>query len=326
MRRAVLGFVVGLVTLLAAGEAVLRLYPPSDLHRFLGESAPLSGPFRPDAEMGVAYRGWEALEADYRERLESYRPWLRPRPPSPCWAMFGNSFVQAPGMLADTARRRLTGVCIVNLARNEELPVRIAGAAELLDAGLRPERIFVVLLPLDLSGLRRFPLSEHVVTASGALTYRPRLPGGAAGAVLGGLRLGLMAWVRAGLHQADPAFRPQRLNLDLPPGAAADVERLIGALTRKAGDVGVPVTVVLIPSHEQITRGVPCGVQDALRPVLERAGADVCDVREAFLAAEDKPSLFIPDKHFSDRGNDLLLNAILRHVRRDSAIARRAAP
>jgi hypothetical protein len=315
MPRAVLGFVVGLTAVLAGGEAVLRLFPPSDLHRFLGESAPLDGPFRPDADFGVAYASPQAFEAEYGERLRMYRPWLGPDAPSPSLAFFGNSFVQAPGMLADTARERLPEMCVVNLARNEELPVRLAGAIELLDAGLRPERIFVVLLPIDLGGLSRFPLSAYRVTSRGALTYAPRIPPGPLGCVVDNSRLVLMAWVRSARHQADPGFRPQALNGPPPAWAADDIQRMFSALARRAGAVSVPVTVVLIPNHEQITRGVPCGMQDALRPVLERAGVDVCDVRDAFLADADKPSLFIPDKHFSARGNAILLDAVLAHVR-----------
>ena len=41
----------------------------------------------------------------------------------------------------------------------------------------------------------------------------------------------------------------------------------------------------------------------------------MCDVRGAFLAAPDKPGLFIPDKHFSATGNRLLLATILEHLK-----------
>jgi RNase P protein component len=40
----------------------------------------------------------------------------------------------------------------------------------------------------------------------------------------------------------------------------------------------------------------------------------VCDVRESFLTHPNKPALFIPDKHFSDLGNDVLLQELLQHL------------
>jgi hypothetical protein len=48
----------------------------------------------------------------------------------------------------------------------------------------------------------------------------------------------------------------------------------------------------------------------------------VCDVRGPFLTADDKPGLFLPDKHFSERGNRLLLDAILDHLSRSGETPR----
>ena len=123
-----------------------------------------------------------------------------------------------------------------------------------------------------------------------------------------------MGWVRTGRQRAIPSFRPQVLNHGIPATVKADFAALLGHLGEAGRRHGVPLTVVLIPNHEQITRGAAFGFQDELTPLCHEAGLDVCDVRRPFLGAADKPGLFIPDKHFSDRGNGLLLDAILAHL------------
>ena len=67
-----------------------------------------------------------------------------------------------------------------------------------LDNGLRPERIFVELMPVDTLGLGTQPLQTIHVTPQGALTYKPRLPGGPADWFIAHSRVALTAWVRAG--------------------------------------------------------------------------------------------------------------------------------
>ena len=86
----------------------------------------------------------------------------------PVWAFFGNSFVQASGMLADTARGRVTDKCVFNLQRNEHLCVRLAQVRVLLEHGWQPERIFLVLMPLDVAPLGSDNLDSLYVTAKGA--------------------------------------------------------------------------------------------------------------------------------------------------------------
>ena len=62
-------------------------------------------------------------------------------------------------------------------------------------------------------------------------------------------------------------------------------------------------------------QGNTFGFQDTLTPLFRGLGLDVCDVRGPLLAYGDKKALFIPDKHFSKQGNQLLLAEILRHLR-----------
>lgn len=295
------------------GEVYARLFPPRDCHAFLGEESPLTGSFVADDDFGLAYRSWQAF-LDNNPRLRSYLPFDAPDP-RPVWAFFGNSFVQAPGMLADTARARLPGRRVFNLGRNEVLCVRLAQTRLLLENGLRPERLFVVLLPLDAASLGQDPLRTVHVTARGALTYCPRLPDGPLGWLTQRSALARTAWFRTGRHHAHPDFRPTQLNQGLPEELRADLDRLFGRFARMVRTHQTPVTIVLIPNFEQITAGAPFGFQDAFALVLRRHGLDVCDVREVFLQHPAKPSLFIPDKHFSELGNRVLLAELLRHLR-----------
>jgi hypothetical protein len=301
------GAAVAALLLLAAGETFLRRFPPSDFRPYLGDESGLAGPFRPDERFGVQYRSWQVFVDDH--------PGRPTRIESPhCWAMFGSSFVHMHGMLADTTQAALPDRPVFNLGRNEWIYVRAAQVSLLLEHGERPERIFFVLMPLDCWPLVKHSLSQLHVTPQGGVAYVPRDPGGLGGWAIQNSRLALMAWVRTGRHEAVPSFQPRALNTAIPAPLKADLTRLLTDLGESGLRHGVPITVVLIPNHEQITDGAAFGFQDELTPLCQRAGLDVCDVRRAFLAADDKPGLFIPDKHFSQRGNRLLLGAILDHL------------
>jgi hypothetical protein len=308
----VLGGLLAAALLAGLAEAFLRNFPPRDLHPYLGESSPLTGPFAPDDDFGAGYRSWDTFRADYSERLDQLGPLDDARP---TWAMFGNSFVQAPGMLADTARDRLTDHRIFNLGRNEHLIIRLAQIRLLLERGFRPERIILLLLPLDVAMLGEQPLATVHVTARGALTYQPRLPAGPGALAISHSRLALTGWVRSGRQHGNPGFRAAQLNQGIAGPLLADLDTVFGNLARITRDHGVPVTVILLPNHEQVMRGVPCGFQDALGPVLCRHGYDVLDTREVFAGQPDRAALFLPDKHLTPRGNALLLDTLLDHLR-----------
>jgi hypothetical protein len=316
-RARVLGILGALLTgsvLLGAGEAFLRCFPPRDFRPYLGAGTEGIGSFRADRRFGIQYRSWYDFQSEYRERLTQYEPLARDVKGRPTWALFGNSFVQAPGMLGDTAASALPARRVFFLARNEDLHVRLAQIELLLEHGLKPERLFVVLLPHDVSYLAIHSLGQIRVSPAGAVTWSPRLPAGRAGDLLKKSRLGLLGWVQAGQHEAVPGFRPSTLSSGIHPAILADVRHLFGALATVCRRHGVPATVVLIPNYEQICRGAPSGFQQTMTALCHRLGFDVCDVREAFVSQPDKAGLFIPDKHFSARGNRLLLETILAHV------------
>src|SRR5438270_2622918 len=122
------GLVIAVAAVLAAGEAYLRLAPPGDVSVYL-EGRDRTGPFRTDPRYGVQYRSFDALAADNHPAIfDFYRPLFDGRTSARSWAFFGSSFVQAPGMLADTARVFVPQRFTFNLGKNEQFPVRFAQA------------------------------------------------------------------------------------------------------------------------------------------------------------------------------------------------------
>jgi hypothetical protein len=295
------------------GELFLRGFPPKDLQPYLGEQSPLTGHYVPDTEFGGTYRSWQALCDDNVEWLAEFMPLDQASASRPVWAMFGNSFVQAPGMLADTARAGVPDRRVFNLGRNEPLPIRFAQLRELLEHGLAPERVIIEMMPLDTWTLAQSPLASWRVTSRGAITYRPRTPSGAAGWLIEHSRLALAAWTRTNRHVADPSMQPSQLLNGLGADHLADLRQLFTGVAHACNRRNIPVTVILIPTYDQIAKGKPFGFQDCLIPMLHDLGIDVCDPRAAFCGYADKPSLFIPDKHFSPAGNAILLAELLAH-------------
>jgi hypothetical protein len=309
-----LGGVLAAVPLALLAEGFLRLCPPKDLHPYLGEASPLTGPFAPDHDFGVTYRSWEAFCDDNRERLAPFLPLPARSDALPVWALFGNSFVQAPGMLGDVARERVHDRRVFYLGRNEHLCVRLAQLKLLLEHGLEPERVFFELMPVDLVTLGEQPFSTLQVTTRGALTYRPRLPGGVAGLLVRHSSLALTAQVRAGWQRGNPSFNGKRLYEGIDAPLLSDLEHVFGNLARVARQKQVPVTVLLIPAYHQVVGGASFRFQDTLAGLLRGQGYDVLDLRAPYCRHPDPASLFLPDKHFNRAGNELLLDAILRHI------------
>ena len=318
LKRALLlagGGIAAAIMLAALGELFLRYFPPSDNQEYLGKASLETGPFIPSAKFGIAYRSWQAFADSNCDYLAEYLP-LDQSDGRPTWAMFGSSFVQMQGMLADTTRSRLPGVRVFNLRRNETLIVRLAQIETLLEHGLRPQRIVVALMPLDVWALAKQPLSTVTVSPGGALAYKPRLPPPPCDLFVQNSALARTAWFRTGRHIGDPDFRLSQIEQGLPPRLRTEMAHVFGELERLSKQFDVPVTILLIPGLPQITRGMSFAFQDDAGALLREIGLDVCDPRERFLACSEPQSLFLPDKHFSPRGNQILLDALLEHWNR----------
>ena len=313
----VCGFVIAMGCVFALGELYLQLTPPGDLAEHLGVESPKAGPFAPDDRYGARPRSLAALDADNPGKLDPYRHLFHnPKPPR-VWAFFGSSFAQAPGMLADTTRWLVSNRTTFNLGKNEILPVRLAQAELLLDEGLPIERIFIVVIPLDGFFFALHSLEQIRVTPNGGISYDPRMPA-VGGWFVRNSRLVRQCWTQTGWHQNSPSYPTRRLNDQYDGPMLADYTKLFGHFAVAMRQRRVPVTMVLIPNYEQTSRGAGFAFQNAITPVLREQGYDVCDVREAFMTHPDKPSLFIPDKHFSDTGNRLLLATVLEHLKATS--------
>jgi hypothetical protein len=323
-----LGSLIAIVLLAGLAEMFLRCFPPRDLHPYLGEASPLTGVYRPDADFGVTYQSFQAFCDANAERMRPFLP-LRDHPDSrPLWAFFGSSFVQAPGMLGDVARDALPDRRIFYLGRNEPLFVRLAQLKLLLENSLEPERVFLVLMPVDMLSPGEQPLATLHVTSRGALTYEPRRPPGPAGSLVAHSRLALTAWARAGRHRGNPRFNKNTLYQGVEATLEEDLRTVFGNLARLTRPRGVPVTIILIPSYHQVLENAPLGFQDQMTKLLGALGYDVFDPSAAFKAHPTGQALYVPDKHLSAAGNQLLLSELLRHLGRQRQLARadREAP
>jgi len=96
-------------------------------------------------------------------------------------------------MLADTTREFVPQRVTFSLGKNEPFPVRLAQVEFLLDNGLKPERVFLVVIPLDVYTFAAHGLDQYRATEGGALAYAPRVP-----AVGGGLVRNSRLALRAG--------------------------------------------------------------------------------------------------------------------------------
>ena len=128
-------------------------------------------------------------------------------------------------------------------------------------------------------------------------------------------RLALQSWTQTGWQVNVPRYPTRLLNDRYDGRMLADFTKVFGHFAVATTRRRVPVTMVLLPNYEQTARGGRLRVSGRDHAALREQGYDVCDVRQAFLDYPDKPSLFIPDKHFSDIGNRLLLATVLEHLK-----------
>src|SRR5262245_8569168 len=186
------GFFVAAAALIAVGEVGVRVAPPRIVQPYLPDDD-RPGPFQSDPHYGVQYRSWDAFRDDYADALKPHEFLFAASDPPKTWAMFGSSFVHAPGMLADTARQQAPNRHVFNLGRNEFLYVRAAQLEFLLDHGLRPERIVFAMHPLDAAVFARQTVKMVHAGPNGALAFDPRLPA-VGGEVIRKSRLALAGW------------------------------------------------------------------------------------------------------------------------------------
>jgi hypothetical protein len=276
--RFVVGVLIGLVAPLIFGEAYARLRPPADIQEYLGDDSPLTGIYRPDPVLGADYRSI----ADYRPAEAPPFAEIRPLNVPQTWLFFGNSFAR---QLSVKAREELPSHRILFFREfKDRLHLRIAEARMLLKDGLAPERMIFTLIPGEIAAYVKLPLSSVYVNRGGAITYRVRMPPAPWDRIIAHSRLALMAWVRSGLYQAMPRFRPSLITEIVPEIVVADFRRLFGVLGDLSREYRVPVTVVVFPDRRQILSGdSKFAMQKMVAELGKQAALDVSEPDPASL-------------------------------------------
>jgi len=298
------------------GEAFARLSLPRDIRQHFGQDATQERIYKPDPVLGADFRSYDDYRALNAAGLSRLGP-LELRKPT--WLLFGNSFVQGAGHLADTAERMLPDIRIFALRRFVDLPLRAAEARQLLSHGLRPQRIFFVMQPIDQLQIGKRPLSFIEVNAEGAITTRLRWPDPPWTSAVTASRLATIAWIRSGRSAGDPSFNIRRIAETPSPRMQQDLLRIFNHLGETSRRFKVPVTVVVLPDRAQVLGGAGFGFQEAVTELTRRAGIDFLDARRPFVETADKMSLYVPDWHFSERGNALLVQELVDHAKAQAA-------
>ena len=107
---------------------------------------------------------------------------------------------------------------------------------------------------------------------------------------------------------------------------ADDLHKFMSVLGDASRKSGVPITVLLIPNREQIFGTAGYALQDAVAEMCRSERLDCFDARQIFTNDTDKPSLFLPDWHFTERGNRLLLTHLLTHFDHQKAATSEPVP
>jgi len=307
----VAGLLAALLAVLLTGEILARFAMPKGIREQLQGAAQPQRWYKPDPLIGADFRSYEDVQRLNAPMLRRLGPLDLPKP---TWLLFGNSFVQGPGNLADTAERLLPDTRIFALRQYVDLPLRAAEARQLASQGLRPSEIFFVMLPIDLVQIGKRPLSFIEVSGDGAIGTKLRWPDPPWASAVKASRLATIAWVRSGRAAGDPTFDARRVSDTPSPRVQQDLSRIFNHLAETSRRYNVPVTIVTLSNRDQVFGRAGFGFQDTVQALAKQAGIDFLDARRPFIEAADKLSLFVPDWHFSDRGNRLLLQELINHA------------
>ncbi len=310
--RFALGFLAALSFAGVAAEVFLRCSPPEDLFPYLGDASPLTGHLVPGDDFGVRFASLADLIADNPRTLGLDSPLLAGNASTKSRLFIGNSFgFNLCGRLLAT-RTDITGLV---LDRREKLHVRMAQMAVLAEAGVRIERAYLVITPVDFKFLGEHGLARHTANAGGAAVFTPRLPSAPFADVVDNSRLALTAWVRTGWHQGDSQFRTRHLSRRVVPHLKADIDRLFANLARITRNHDFPITVVLVPMKTEVVPGADFAIEDVLVEAARQRGLDLVDPRPEFLSHPRKNDLYIADGHLTAEGDDIVLAALERRPR-----------
>ena len=134
-----------------------------------------------------------------------------------------------------------------------------------------------------------------------------------------GSRLAAIAWLRSGRAVGDPGFDRRKVAANPSARVRGDLARILDDLAETSRRYGVPVTVIVLPDREQIFGRAGFGFQDTVRELSRRARLDFYDARAPLVEADNKRGLFLPDWHFNERGNTLVMQGLLAHLRNSAS-------
>lgn len=316
--RFALGLVITLGSLLLLGEFYLRWFPPPDLHPFLGNDSPLTGNLAPHPDFGVGFASWDMLRKDNPHTLKPGSP-LLPTARSvaegpaekPVWLFLGSSFAFE---LVSRFPKVFTEEKATTLDRREKMNVRMAQIQTLLDAGSRPDHIFLVLIRPDFIHLGEFQLEHQTANDQGGYVIEPRLPPGVFGALTAQSRLAFTGWSRLGLHKDQPNFRHRDLSRRVPASMQSDLDKMFAGLGQSSKRHGVPVTVIPIPERRIVLRKEGFALEDALVALTRAHDLDCFDPRPLFLRHARPEQLYVADGHLSHQGNLAVLRELKKHL------------
>jgi hypothetical protein len=315
-----LGAMTAIALLLGLAEIYLRVFPPDYLHPFLGDDSPRAAHLCPDADFGVGFASWDALVAGNPGTLGPHSP-LCPHSSAAAantWLVLGTSFGFE---LAKRMPGEFPGHTILTLDRSEPLTVRLAQIKTLLESGCRPAHIFVVTTPIDFNTLGEFELCHHRANSRGGYVFEPHFAPEPFGAVLRHSRLAFSGWTRLRLHRDHPGFRMKQLTDRIPETMQRDQRQLFAGLARCEREHPVPITVLVLPGMNEIVQRGGFALQDTLIGILKTERLTYVDPRPALLAHAPARELFVPDGHFSDLGNHIVLETLRQQLARADRIA-----
>lgn len=307
------GFFLACLMGFGVAETYLRFFPPGDIHQYLGEHSPLKGVLVQDKDFGVGFASFETLRVNNPHALGSLVS-FSDNQYDRTWACFGNSFVHGRGNLVDSICAYIPDRPVFKLDRAESLLVRFAQIKTLLENGFHPEKILIVLMPVDIGELGKQSLASVFVTSKGALTYKPWIPPSLIGGIIRQSRFAFTAWVRSNWHHTNSYYRASHLYDQVSDRLQNDFRSIFSSLGSLSQKHNVPVTLIFIPRSRQTRGKSGFAFQDVMVSIAQEAGLDTMDPREAFLSSQRDADLYIPDGHLSSLGNKVLIDALLQHM------------
>ncbi len=303
------GVVTGLALPLALGEAFARLRPPGNIQTYLGDSSPQTGHYRADPLLRVNYRSPELYRPAEAPRLSE----IPKTSGKPTWMIFGVSFGHG---ISRTAERLMPSHRILFFREiGDRLNLRVQQARMIVDYGIKADRLVFVLIPLEIARYTETPLSSFYVNKNGALTYSVRMPPRPFDWIIRHSRLALVGWIRARQHNALPNYRLSSITENVPDIVARDFRIMFGELGKLQREKDVPVTIVVLPDRRQVlSDGSSYALQKTLTLLAKEAGIDIYDPVGVLRAQPDRPALYVPDWHYTERGYGLIVKGLNEHL------------